>query len=90
MAKVRRRKSARQINEQALRLVQESAVRGYNNRNIDGEHNRQIARMERIRDIANRYTKNIATRQGNPNGYISNENYEKQVSRSAYMGLTAG
>lgn len=76
----RRTKSMRQINQQAIRLVETE----YNRPNTDR------ARMERIRDINTRYRRNIANSFGESDGFVRNEDYNTQVPRSVYMGLNAG
>lgn len=82
----RRTKSAMDINQQTLRIVDELANRAWQSPDRD----RQIARMERARDINTRYTNNISRALGERDGWISNSNYEVQVPRRAYMGLNAG
>lgn len=89
-----KRRSAQDIRNHATRLVNRLALESYK-KSFD-ENGKFVPnvnttrRMERIGKIADRYVMNIAKSQGNPNGYVSNTDYTKKVSRRVYMGLSAG
>ena len=70
----------RQINQQAIRLVEAE----YNRPDTDR------ARMERISNINQRYRRNIANSFGESDGFVRNEDYDTPVSRRVYMGLNNG
>lgn len=72
----RRTKSMRQINQQAIRLAEAEYMRSDTDR----------ARLQRISDINRRYRQNIARAYGDGQ-WVRNENYDRPVSRSVYMGL---
>ncbi len=86
-----RRKSIRQINDQAWRLYQQ----GYNSRTLAGAQ-----RAERVQGIANRYRDNIARANGY-SGYrdprvfngltgLSSTGANLSATRNVYMGLNNG
>ena len=78
-----RRKSARQINDQALRLLRTYSRSG-------SPTSERMQRLYRIRDTARRYVNNISSFFGNRDGYVSNRQYDVAVSRRRYMGLANG
>lgn len=81
-------KSAAQLSAQAERIMHETAVRSWN-RNGGHYDDDTTKRMERIHGIWRRYVDNISASFGNRE-WLSNDNYEKQVSRRIYMGLSNG
>ena len=75
----RRAKSMQEINQQAIRLAEAEYMRPDTDQ----------ARLQRISDINRRYRQNIARAYGDGQ-WVRNENYDRPVSRSVYMGLNNG
>lgn len=79
-----RMKSADDIWAQAIMLVSEQAKRDYERRNVCEFPSKEgMARIEKIRNIALRYSENIGKYFGTTD--ISNEDFEIKVERKVYM-----
>ena len=55
---------------------------------IDGTSS--LSRIDRVIGIVNRYQRNLRRAVGENGRFISNKNYDRQVSRGQYMGLSNG
>lgn len=80
-----RMKSADDLWAQAIRLVSEQAKRDYERRNVCEFPSKEgMVRIEKIRNIALRYSENIGKYFGTTND-LSNEDFVINVERKVYM-----
>ncbi len=83
----RRRKSLKDIYEQADRILDEVARRGWNGREYSAETHR---RLDRLSGILDRYAANGSKYFGKTEGNTTNAEYNTPLPRRVYMGLAAG
>ena len=76
-------KSAKQIQQQAQRIIDAAALASWNGKEYE-RHAELCARLDRVSAISDRYIKNICDYFGEKAGYLANNNYGVPVYRDIY------